>query len=108
MKQNNLNWFIVVLCIVCWSIYEVYPPNARNLVAEFSSRGLNQDAAFKQIVAQAADMDKAGTNSTFAVLQEAIGTNDIQKYFPGINASNQVRPNLYILNRLQRQSAGKI
>ncbi|HSY20114.1 MAG TPA: protein translocase subunit SecD [Candidatus Acidoferrales bacterium] len=108
MKQNNLNWFIVVICVVCWSLYEVYPPTSRDLVAEFASRGLNQDAAFKQIVAQATDMQKADTNSTFAVLQEAIGTNDLQKYFPGINASNQVRPNLYILNRLQRDAAGKI
>ena len=108
MKQNNLNWFIVVICIVCWSLYEVYPPTSRDLVQEFASRAKNTDAAFQQIVTQATQMEQAQTNSTFAALQEAIGTNEITKYFPGINASNQVRPNLYILNRLQRESAGKI
>jgi len=108
MKQNNLNWFIVVICIVLWSVYEVYPPTTRDLVAEFASRGQNQDAAFKQIVTQATEIQKAGTNTTFAALQEAIGTNDLLKYFPNFNASNQVRPNLYILNRLQRSVAGKI
>ncbi|HEV2695467.1 MAG TPA: protein translocase subunit SecD [Verrucomicrobiae bacterium] len=108
MKQNNLNWFIVVVAIVAWSLYQVYPPVSRDLVTEFATRGQNQDAAFKQIVTQATSSEAAGTNSTFAVLQEAIGTNDIQKYFPGILASNQLRPNLYILNRLQRDSAGKI
>jgi len=108
MKQNNLNWFIVVLCVVGWSIFEVYPPTSRDLVAEFATRGKNQDATFKQIVADATSMQKAGTNTPFAALQEAVGTNNIQQYFPGINSSNQVRPNLYILNRLQRDSAGKI
>ncbi|MDR3457018.1 MAG: protein translocase subunit SecD [Verrucomicrobiae bacterium] len=108
MKQNNLNWFIVVICIVLWSVYEVYPPTPRDLVQEFASRGKNQDATFKQIVTQATQMEQAQTNSTFTALQDAIGTNDITKYFPGINASNQVRPNLYILNRIQRESAGKI
>src|SRR5450756_590193 len=108
MKQNNLNWFIVVICVVCWSLYEVYPPKSRDLVAEFASRAQNQDATFKQIVAQATNSVAADTNSTYSALQEAIGTNDIQKYFPGILASNQLRPSMYILNRIQRESSGKI
>jgi len=41
-------------------------------------------------------------------LQMAISTNDLEKYFPSYNATNQVRPNLYILNRLQRAASGKI
>ena len=108
MKQNNFSWFILVVCIVLWAVYEVYPPTSRDLVAEFTSRAQNQDAAFKEILLQAAELQKTGTNSTFAALQQAIGTNEIQKYFPGISATNQVRPNLYILNRLQRESSGKI
>jgi SecD/SecF fusion protein len=108
MKHNNFGWFIFVICIVLWSVYEVYPPTSRDLVQEFASRAQNQDAAFNDIVAEATELQKAGTNSTFGALQEAIGTNDIQKYFPKISATNQVHPNLYILNRLQRYAAGKI
>ena len=108
MKQNNLGWFIFVLCIVAWSLYQVYPPNSRDLVQEFASRAQHQDAVFTNIVTEATELEKAGTNSQFGALQEAIGTNDIQKYFPRISAANQVRPNLYILNRLQRYAAGKI
>src|ERR1041385_1818555 len=108
MKQNNLSWFIVVICVVLWSIYEVYPPTSRDFIQEFSSRASNQDASFKDIVAQAREIQKTNVGSPFAALQTAIGTNDLQKYFPGVNAKNQVRPNLYILNRLQRESAGKI
>ncbi len=107
MKQNNLSWFIVVICVVLWSIYEVYPPTSRDLIQEFSNRAKNQDAAFKDIVTQAKEIQKTNVGSSFAALQTAIGTNDLQKYFD-INAKNQVRPNLYILNRLQRESAGKI
>ena len=42
-------------------------------------------------------------------LRAAIGTNDFaEQYFPFINAKDQVDPNTYILNRLQRDAAGKI
>ncbi len=108
MKHNNFGWFIFVICLVLWSFYEVYPPSSRDLLQEFTSRAQNQDATFTNIVNQARDLEKAGTNSAFGALQEAIGENDIQKYFPKISATNEVRPNLFILNRLQRSAAGKI
>src|SRR5664280_722801 len=108
MKQNNLGRFILVICIILWSLYQVYPPKSRDLLVEFSRRAENQDAAFKAIVAQAADYQKAGTNNEFAALQAAISTNDIQKYFSFIRATNQIHPNTFILNRLQREVSGKI
>jgi SecD/SecF fusion protein len=107
MKQNNLGRFILVLVIIAWSLYQVYPPTSRSLLSEFSNRALGQDASFKAIVEQAIYLQKAGTNE-FAALQQAIGTNDVQKYFTFINAKTQVRPNTYILNRLQREASGKI
>ena len=107
-KNNNLGRFFLVLTIILWSLYEVYPTTAQDLVQTFSNRAKNQDAAFKNILLTAAELQKAGTNNEFAVLQAAVGTNDLQKYFPLIPAANQIHPNLYILNRLQRESAGKI
>ena len=105
-KNNNLGRFLLVIAIIVWALVEVYPPTARDLVKEFSSRAQNQDAAFKGILADATAMTAAGTNE-FAALQLATGTNDLQKYFK-MGAENQVHPNLFILNRLQRDAAGKI
>jgi SecD/SecF fusion protein len=108
MKQNNFGRFLLVVAIIVWSLFEVYPPTSRDLVQEFSRKAQNQDATFKTILAQAADLQKAGTNE-FAALQLATGTNDLQKYFPFYpGAANQIHPNLYLLNRLQRDSLGKI
>jgi SecD/SecF fusion protein len=106
-KNNNLGRFLLVITIILWSLFEIYPPTSRDLVQEFSSRAQNQDAAFKDIVAQTLALQQAGTNE-FTAIQLATGTNDLQKYFPFIPASSQVHPNLFILNRLQRDAAGKI
>jgi SecD/SecF fusion protein len=108
MKQNNNLWkFLFVLFIICWSFYQMYPPTSRDLVKEFASRADNQDAAFSNILARVDALQKSGTNSEFANLRAAIGTNDIQSYF-SINASNELDPTTFILNRLQRDASGKI
>jgi len=108
MKQNNFGRFLLVIAIILWSLYMVYPPTSRDLVQEFSKRAINQDATFKGILEQAAALQKAGTNNEFIALQMAAGTNELQKYFPFYPAQNQIHPNLYILNHLQRDSSGKI
>jgi len=107
MKQNNRWKFILVVLIVCWSLYEIYPPTSRDLIREFSSRAQNQDTNFTAILQRLAPLQKAGTNSEFAELKEAIGTNDIQQYFD-ISATNELDPTTYILNQIQRDASGKI
>jgi SecD/SecF fusion protein len=110
MKQNNFGWFIFVLCVVAWALYETYPPTSRDLVQEFSRRAVARDADFTNILANVATLQKDSTNANeFALLQTAIGTNDLQKYFPYMTgAAGAVRPNLYILNQLQRDASGRI
>ncbi|HVU07107.1 MAG TPA: protein translocase subunit SecD [Verrucomicrobiae bacterium] len=107
MKKNNFGWFIVVVLIVLWSLYQIYPPTSRDLIQQFAARAENQDATFTNILTRATELQKAGTNSEFANLQEAIGTNSIQKYFL-IDAKNELYPNTFILNQLQREASGKI
>jgi SecD/SecF fusion protein len=41
-------------------------------------------------------------------LRTAIGTNDITRYFPFFEVTNDIHPTITILNRLQRDAAGKI
>ena len=38
----------------------------------------------------------------------AIGTNDIQNYFPFVSAKNELDPTTFILNQIQRDASGKI
>jgi len=53
-------------------------------------------------------LQQARPEREFANLQEAIGTNTIKPYFPFFDAKNQVYPNTFILNQLQRDASGKI
>ena len=89
-------------------MFEIYPPTSRDLVKEFASRAIKKDATFTNILMQAEAMQKAGTNNEFAALQLAAGTNDLQKYFTFPGAQNQIHPNMFILNRLQREASGRI
>jgi SecD/SecF fusion protein len=109
MKQNNnLWWFLFVVFIIGWSFIQMYPPTSRDLVKEFNSRAQNHDVTFSNILSQADALQKTGTNSEFASLRTAIGTNDIQGYFKFVNASNELDPTTFILNRIQRDASGKI
>ena len=108
MSRNNPWIFLFVVLIVCWSFYEMYPPTSRSLVQEFEMRAVNRDTNFTGIVQRLQPLLQAGTNSEFGNLQEAIGTNAIQTYFPFFNAKNELNPNTFILNQLQRDALGKI
>ncbi len=81
MKQNNRWRFVLVVLIVVWALFEIYPPTSRPLAGEFVSRAENPDAAFTNIVQRLAVLQAARPDREFANLQEAIGTNGIQKYF---------------------------
>ena len=108
MKQNNRWRFILVILIVVWSLYEIYPPTSRNLVQEFTSRAENTDAGFTNILTRLSPLQAARPDRAFANLQEAIGTNIIENYFPFISAKNELNPTTFILNQIQRDASGKI
>ena len=113
MKQNDRWKFGLVVAIIFWALWSIgiigpYSPNSRSLVEVFSSRAVNRDANFTNIMERLQPLLQAGTNSEFASLYAAIGTNDIATNFPSINAKNKVHPNVFILNELQRQASGQI
>jgi hypothetical protein len=86
----------------------MYPPTSRDLVQEFSTRAVNRDANFTNILERLQPLQQARPEREFANLQEAIGTNSIKPYFPFFDAKNEVHPNTFILNQLQREASGKI
>ena len=108
MRRNNFGRFILVICIILWALFEVYPPTSRDLVREFSRRAENKDATFTNILARVELLQKAGTNTEFACLQAAAITNDLQPYFRFVSAKDQLYPNTFILNQLQRDASGRI
>lgn len=108
MNRNNFWRFVLVLLIVVWSVYELYPPSPRDLIEVFRSRAAHRDTNFTAIVQTALDLRKGMPEKSYDALRSAVGTNDISRYFPFYNAKDQLNPTPYILNRLQREAAGRI
>ncbi|SPE59388.1 Protein-export membrane protein SecD [Verrucomicrobia bacterium] len=108
MNRNNFWRFIFVVLVLLWSLYELYPPNGRDLVQEFREKAIVRDTNFNAIVTKALALEKAAPQKPYDDLLEAIGTNDITHIFPQFEAKNEERPTTYILNRLQREAAGRI
>lgn len=109
MNRNDRWKFVLVILIVAWSLYQIYPPTSRDLIQQFASRAQAPDATFTNIVQKAEALHAADTNAPeFAVLRQAIDTNDVRAYFPFIDAKAQLDPTTYILNQLQRDASGKI
>ncbi len=108
MKRNNVTRFVIVLLVLAWSLYQIYPPKGRNLIEFFQEKAVNKDAGFKAIVDAAKALEQSHPERGFSNLKDAVGTNDIARYFPFYDARNENYPNTYILNRLQREAAGKI
>src|SRR5437879_5175668 len=109
MNRNNLWRFVLVVVVVVWSLIELYPPKGRDLVVYFRERAVNtHDGVFSNIVAKAQSLQRTTPEKPYDDLLEAVGTNDLTKYFPFFEAKNEAHPTTYILNRLQREAAGRI
>ncbi|HEX5219943.1 MAG TPA: protein translocase subunit SecD [Verrucomicrobiae bacterium] len=110
MKRNNFWRLALVLGVLIWSFYEIYPPTNRDLVEQFvkDARVAPNDAVFATIVADARAAQKTNASRAYTNLRLAIGTNDITRYFPQFDARAEDDPNTFVLNRLQRRAAGKI
>src|SRR5438067_1732628 len=110
MNRNNFWRFILVVLVILWSLYEVYPPKGRNLVQVFREKARNTrgDTNFTAIISKAMTLEKVAPDKTYENLKEAVGTNDISKYFPFPEARTEAQPTRYILNQLQREAAGRI
>ncbi len=108
MNRNNIWRFVFVVLVLLWSAYEIWPPTNRDLVQVFRDRAVAKDAAFFNILSNALVMQKEKPELAYEDLTVAVGTNDLNKYFPFFEAKNEAHPTTYILNRLQREAAGKI
>jgi SecD/SecF fusion protein len=109
MKTQNNRWkLVLVLSVIAWSLYEMYPPVGRSLAKQFQATAVGKDATFTAIVGRQQSLQRERPDRSFANMVEAVGTNDISRYFPALEAKNQANPTRAILNRLQQQAAGRI
>ena len=98
----------MVVFIVAWALWETYPPTNRDLLEEFKSRAVNPDTNFTAILSRAQQLEQQAPGRSFANLLEAVGTNDLARYFPFVNVASETEPTLAVLHHLQRDAAGKI
>src|SRR6476660_3333245 len=108
MNRNNFWRLVIVVLVLVWAVISFYPPNSRDLIQTFRERAVKTDTNFHAIVERAMALQQKIPEKPYENLRQAIDTNDIIRYFPFFDATNEVHPTLAILNRLQRESAGKI
>jgi SecD/SecF fusion protein len=109
--NRNLFWkSFLVLFVLGWALYELYPPTGRNVIDVFAQRADRQrrDAAFTNIVNRARELDKQLPDRAYANLRDAVGTNDATRYFPWVDVKGETDPNARVLQFVQQEAAGKI
>jgi SecD/SecF fusion protein len=107
--KNRAFWLTSVIVVLFWSIYNLYPPTGKDVTVAFKERAIRRDATYTNIVKRLNELQKINPDRSFANLVDAVGTNSITNYFPIYSdAGKKENPGRYILNRLQKESAGKI
>ena len=115
MSRNTWR-FVIIIAVVAWSFFEFYPPQGTDLPTMFRERAVRgepeQIAVLDGILARLDDLQKVNSARQFDNLLDAIGTNDLValRLFPYYEstARTNAEPTRHILNRLQREGAGKI
>ena len=110
MKRKNAWKWMMVVFVLAWAFWEINPPTPRDLIEEFQSRAVNTDTNFTAILQRARELQQQALvpGRAFASLLDAIGTNNITRYFPFVNPAAEDDPTVAVLHRLQRDAAGKI
>jgi SecD/SecF fusion protein len=108
MKSNLLWKFLFVVFVVAFAVNEAWPPVGRPLLDVFEERAINTDDAFKAITARARELQQGHSDRSFGNLWDAVGTNDLSRYFPTIPTTGETDVNRAILQRLQKEASGKI
>ncbi len=113
MNRSLLWRFLLIVFIVAGCITFAWPPTNRPLIDVFQEKVQKRDANIDTVLVKFKELQKANPQSEFKNLKEAVGTNDLTKYFDfdfkTANDANALKdPNAAILNWIQRTAAGKI
>jgi SecD/SecF fusion protein len=112
VTRNPKFFWALIIFLVLGSFWEMYPLTNQSLIQEFQDKSdrAAQNSTFDKIVKDARAMQAAKPDPSreFSDLLTAIGTNDIQPFFPYNNVRGQEHPTYTLLNVLQRKAAGKV
>jgi hypothetical protein len=59
MNRNHLWRLFLIVLIVLWSLYEIYPPTNRDLIQVFRQRAVKRDETFAKMFLRAQELQKA-------------------------------------------------
>ena len=111
MNRGHLYKLLIILFVLGWSVSQILPYKSRNLKDQFLSETVatSIDDNFKAIISKAEKLDATRPGNSYSNLVEAIGTVDLQRYFPSnyVTVKSQDRVNRAILNKVQRRAAGR-
>ncbi|HWC61492.1 MAG TPA: protein translocase subunit SecD, partial [Verrucomicrobiae bacterium] len=107
-NRNNLWRFVIVILVVAWALFEMYPPTNRDLIQTFREQARGGDETLNKIIERAQALSKDRPDREYENLAEAVGTNDITAYFPQFSKTTSTHPTTTILNAVQRQAMGRI
>ncbi len=107
MNRNNLWRLVLVILVVAWALFEMYPPTNRDLIQVFRENARGTDETLNKIIEKAQALSKDRPDRPYENLVEAVGTNDISNYFPQFKKS-LTHPTTSILNGVQREAMGRI
>jgi SecD/SecF fusion protein len=108
MNRNNLWRFVIVILVVAWALFEMYPPTNRDLIQTFRENARGGDETLNKIIEHAQALGKDRPDREYENLTEAVGTNDITVYFPQFSKTISTHPTATILNAVQREAMGRI
>jgi SecD/SecF fusion protein len=108
MNRNNLWRFIIVIAVVAWALFEMYPPTNRDLIQTFRENARGGDETLNKIVERARELTKDRPDIEYENLLQAVGTNDITPYFPQFTKVISTHPTTSIINGVQREAMGRI
>ncbi len=113
MNRSLLWRFLLIVFIVAACITFAWPPSNRPIIEVFKEKLQKSDTNMNAVLKKFDELQKANPQSEFKNLKEAVGTNDLTRYFDydfknAADASALKDPNGAILNWIQRSAAGKI
>jgi SecD/SecF fusion protein len=113
MNRSLLWRFLLIVFIVAGCLTFAWPPKNRPLVEVFQEKLQRRDANIDAVLKNFHELQAANPQNEFKNLKEAVGTNDLTKYFDFDLKAQKNRdalkdPNTAVLNWLQRAAAGKI
>jgi len=108
MNRTYLWKILLVVFVVAWALFAIYPPTGSSVIEMFKRRAVEADETFNAIVTKAEQLQAEAPEREFLNLLEAVGTNEVSHYFPFINASAERNPSYYTLTQLQKLCAGRI